>query len=169
MLRTKVNLHCVDGKGNKTRFIYEARDNNPTDADVLALVASFAALTDLGIEDVTVTRRVVGHTATAAAATSVRVRDTASLQCHKGAAYGGVYSFGLAGLKDTLVNPDGTLVITNPAISSFLEHFDDGTGILAVAGNFTVSDGEELAENGADPTLPSGYTQISGQIDGSRR
>lgn len=166
-LRTKIALHCTDGKSKKTKFMYEARDNNPSDGAINNLVDAFRTISRLGVERATVTRD-INISPSAAEDVDVRVADTANLKCHKSESSGGTYTFELVAVKDELVNPDGTLKITEAPFSNWCELFDDGAGLFGIQGNFTVSDGEALAENGATPTLPSGYTQISGQLDGKR-
>lgn len=169
-IRTIVTLHCVDGKNKKTQFQYEPkRSPIPTDADVQALVDGFLAISELGIERVTVTYPVTSIDPVAATDIDARVSDTASLTCHKSESVGGTYSFQFAAVKDNLINPDGSLKITETVFSDWVELFDDGSGLFGVQGLYTISDGEELAENGSTPTLPSGYTQIRGKLTGRRR
>jgi hypothetical protein len=167
-IRTKVTLHCVDGRGNKTRFAYEARDNNPDDGDISDLVAAFKAISNLGVERVSVTRDVTTIAASAAADVDVRVNDVAYLLCHKSETVGGEYTFQMVAVKPAYINPDGTLKVDNAVFTNWCEWFDDGSGLLGVQGPFTISDGESLAENGSTPTLPSGYTPIKGWLDKTR-
>jgi hypothetical protein len=49
--------------------------------------------------------------------------------------------------KASLLNADGTVIITDGAIDSWRENFDDGAGIPAVVGDWYVSDQEELIED----------------------
>ena len=164
--RTIVTIHAVDGAGEKSRFEYESVAAVPDDADVIGMVTDWKALTNLGYDKVTVTYP-VDTPAVPATTTSARIGDTAKLNCHKGEDFGGTYSFRLAAIKDTLLV--GKIIKHADAlVAAFLEWFDDGTGILAVAGPFTISDGEQLAEAGADVTLPSGTTAISGELTGKR-
>lgn len=164
--RTIVTIHAVDGAGDTSRFEYEAVDNNPSDANILGMVADWKALNNLGYSKVSVTRN-VDTPPVPADELLARIGDTAKLTAHKGAEFGGTYSFRLAAIKPALLSGND-IVITNAAIAAFLEWFDDGTGLLGVAGPFTVSDGEQLAENGSDPTLPSGLVAISGELTGKR-
>lgn len=164
--RTIVTIHAVDGSGKTTRFEYEGLINNPTDANVIAMAADWKALTLLGYSKLSVTREVV--TAPVPADDELaRIGDTAKLTAWKGAAFGGTYSFRLAAIKPALLSGDD-IIITAPEVAAFLEWFDDGTGILAVQGPFTISDGEQIAENGSTPTLPSGNAAISGELTGKR-
>jgi len=164
--RTIVTIHAVDGAGEKSRFEYESVAQVPDDADVIGMVTDWKALMNLGYEKVTVTYK-VDTPPVPATTTSARIGDTAKLNCHLGAAFGGTYSFRFAAIKDTLL-VGTTLKHTDALFAAFLEWFDDGTGLLAVAGPFTISDGEQLAENGSDPTLPSGNVAISGELTGKR-
>jgi len=164
--RTIVTIHAVDGANRPTRFEYESLDPEPTDANITGLVADWKALTNLGYTKVTSTRT-VDTPAVPADNVLARVGDTAKLTAWKGEEFGGTYSFRLAAIKSTLLSGDD-IIITNAAIAAFLEWFDDGTGIAAIQGPFTISDGEQLAENGSDPTLPSGLTAISGELTGKR-
>ncbi len=167
-IRTHVTLHCVDGRGQKTRFNFESLVENPTDGNIQSLVSAFTAISELGIERVTVTRPVSAIAAIPAADVDARIGDTAVLTCHKGEAFGGTYSFQFAAVRDAFVNPDGSLIYTNAVFSNWCEWFDDGSGLLGLQGPFTLSDGEQLAENGSNPTLPSGYTQMYGYLTGRR-
>lgn len=164
--RTVVTIHAVDGANKASRFEYEALVNNPTDANILGMVADWKALTNLGYSKVSVTR-FVDTPSVPADELLARIGDTAKLTAWKGAAFGGTYSFRLAAIKTALLSGDD-IIITDPLIAAFLEWFDDGDGLLGVQGPFTISDGEQLAENGADPTLPSGNTAISGELTGKR-
>ena len=129
-IRTIVTLHCVDGKNTKTRFSYESLVENPTDGNIQSLVSAFKAISKLGIERVTVTRPVSAIAAVAADDIYARVGDTAILTCHKGEAFGGLYSFQFAAVKDALVKSDGSLDYENAAFSSWCEWFDDGSACL---------------------------------------
>jgi hypothetical protein len=164
--RTIVTIHAVDGAGKPSRFEYESVANVPSDANVTGMVADWKALTNLGYEKISVTYN-VDTPPVPADNVLARIGDTAKLTAHKGAAYGGTYSFRLAAIKTTLLNGDD-IIIGSAEVAAFLEWFDDGDGLLGVAGPFTISDGEQLAENGADPTLPSGLTAISGELTGKR-
>lgn len=164
--RTIVTIHAIDGAGKGTRFEYESLDPEPTDGDITGMVADWKALTNLGYTKVTSTR-VVDTPPVPADNVLARIGDTAKLTAHKGEAFGGTYSFRLAAIKSTLLSGDD-IIITNAAVAAFLEWFDDGTGTLAIQGPFTVSDGEQLAENGSTPTLPSGLVAISGELTGKR-
>lgn len=165
-LHTIVTIHAQDGAGRKSNFEYEALASDPSDGDVIALVQDWKALTNLGYTHVSVTRPVI-TVADPPDTTEARIGDTAKLTVHKGAAFGGTYSFRLAAIKSTLLSGDD-IIITNAAIAAFLENFDDGEGTLAVQGSFAISDGEQVAENGSDPTLPSGNSAISGELTGKR-
>lgn len=167
-LRTHVNIHAIDGKGKKSTFEYESLAPIPTDGNVNSLVAAWKAMTRLGVEKVTVTYPLAGFAAIAPDDVGARLGDTAILQCWKGVDFGGTYSFRLAAIKDALLNADGTFIIASAEFQSFAEWFDDGLGIFSVQGPFTISDGEQLAENGSDQTLPSGLTAFSGRINGKR-
>lgn len=163
---TIVTIHAKDGAGNRTRFEYESVAAVPSDANVLGMVADWKAITDLGYEKVTVTYP-VDTPAVPADAVTARIGDTAKLNCHKGEEFGGTYTFRLAAIKTSLL-VGKVIKHDDPLIAAFLEWFDDGTGILAVAGPFTISDGEQLAEAGSDVTLPEGDTAISGELTGKR-
>lgn len=161
-IHTQVNIHAVDGKGQKSLFTYEALDDLPTAGDVTSLVAAWKALTNLGYTHVTVTYPTDDAAVPADLATA-RLGDTATLQCYKGEAFGGTYTFKLAAIKEALLNSDGTLKFEDAAFTDFAEWFDDGSGLLGVQGSFTISDGEQLAENGSNPTLPNGFTTFGGR------
>lgn len=169
-IRTHVTLHCVDGMAQKTRFSYETVDENPSDGNIQNLVNAFTAISNLGVEYVTVTRPVSAVGAVPVADPDARIGDGAFLQAHKGEAFGGVYTFKFAAVRAALLNPDGSFQLTNAAFTDWCEWFDDGSGLFGLAGPFTVSDGEQLAENGSNPTLSSGgYTQIAGRVRNRRR
>lgn len=164
--RTIVIIHAVDGAGDTSRFEYEALANNPSDANVIGMATDWKTLTNLGYTKLTVTRE-VDTPPVPADNILARIGDTAKLTAWKGEEFGGTYSFRLAAIKPTYLSGND-IIITHADIAAFLEWFDDGTGILAVQGPFTISDGEQLAENGATPTLPSGNTAISGELTGKR-
>jgi hypothetical protein len=167
-LRTHVNIHAIDGKGKKTTFSYESLNPVPSDGNINSLVSAWKAITRLGVEKVTITFPLDGFAPIAPDDVGARLGDTAILQCHKGAEFGGMYTFRLAAIKEALLNADGTFIIASSEFASFAEWFDDGTGLFGLQGPFTVSDGEQLAENGSAPTLPSGLTAFSGRINGKR-
>lgn len=164
--RTLVTIHAIDGAGKPTRFEYEGLVANPTDANVIGMATDWKAITNLGYTGLSVTR-FVDTPAVPADDVLARVGDTARLTCHLGEAFGGTYSFRLAAIKPALLT-GRNIIVSDPLIAAFLEWFDDGTGLLAVQGPFTISDGEQLAEAGSDPTLPSGNTAIAGELTGKR-
>lgn len=166
---TYVTLHCKDGKNKPTRFSYESLADIPDDGDVQDLIDAFKAMSRLGIEAVTISYHLDGFVPIPADDIDARIGDTAILTCHKGAEFGGTYSFKLAAIHDDLVDNNGNLKVEESAFTDWCELFDDGSGLLGVQGAFTISDGEQLAENNSDPTLPSGFTPISGKLTGKRR
>lgn len=168
-LHTYVVLHCVDGKNKKTRFAYESLAVDPDNGDIQDLIDGFKGISRLGIEAVTISKHFEGFAPIPADDVNARIGDAASLKAHKGAAFGGTYTFSFAAVLDSLVDSNGNLLHENAAFTDWCELFDDGSGLLGIQGSFTVSDGEQLAENGSDPTLPSGNTPISGQLNGKRR
>lgn len=168
-LRTHVTVHAVDGKQEKTRFEYESLAAIPSDADVNSLVSDWKSMTRLGVEDVSVTYHLAGFTPIPPDDVNARIGDTAFLQCHKGEAFGGTYTFKLAAIKEALLNGDGTFILASSEFSSWCEWFDDGATLLGLQGPFTISDGEQLAENNSNPTLPSTLTQITGRVRNKRR
>ena len=166
-IRTMVNIHAIDGKGHKSVFSYESLATNPTAGDITSLLAAWKAMTRLGCTHVTVTYK-TDDAAIAADDVGARLGDTATLECYKGEEFGGTYTFKLAAIKETLLNSDGTLKYQEAAFTDFAEWFDDGSGLLGLQGPFTVSDGEQLAENGSNPTLPNGYTTKGGKTKSRR-
>lgn len=168
-LHTYVILHAVDGKNKKTRFAYESLAVDPDNGDIQDLIDGFKAISRLGVEAVTISKHYEGFVPIPADDVDARIGDVATLKCHKGAAFGGTYSFQFAAVLDALVDNNGNLNVENSAFTDWCELFDDGAGLLGIQGAFTVSDGEQLAENNSDPTLPSGLTPISGQLRGKRR
>lgn len=168
-IRTHVNIHSVDGIGQKSKFIYESLAPIPADSDVNAMVAAWKAMTRLGVEAVTITYPLAGFAVIPADDADARIGDSAFLQCHKSEAVGGTHTFKLAAINAALLNADGSFILNSVEFSDFCEWFDDGSGLFGLQGSFTVSDGEQLAENGSNPTLPSGLTQIAGRVKNKRR
>ncbi len=166
-IRTVVNIHAVDGKGHKSVFSYESLADIPSAGNVSSLVASWKNMTRLGYSHVTVTYK-TDDVAVPADDIGARLGDTATLECWKGEEFGGTYTFKLAAIKEALLNSDGSLLYQNAAFTDWAEWFDDGSGLFGLQGPFTLSDGEQLAENGAAPTLPSGYTTKGGKTKARR-
>lgn len=151
--RTYCTLTFRDAYGKTTTRRYQSRDTNPSDAVCQALATKAQAYTALSVVDAVVTRSVdVTGITTAAEAKSSRQKDSSlvfekSLLRDSG---GGQFTFNMPEPKDALVDPDGTIDLTDAAITGWREEFDDGAGIPAIVGDWYVSDGEELVED-ADP------------------
>lgn len=137
---------------------FEARDAAISDADANALVNAIAAITKLGVIEASVSRP-LSITTTDAEAGSSTV-STASLRTRK--TDGGTYTFSLPEPKDAMINTDGTLDTSAAELAAWGELFDDGAGVLGVAGDFFVSDGETLAEVNGSANV---YTILGGELD----
>ncbi|MCB9105855.1 MAG: hypothetical protein H6633_16690 [Anaerolineales bacterium] len=150
-----VTVTLQDSNGMQTQRRYEARVAAVTDAQAIALADDLQATTQLQVVDLQISRRVAGFTATAAEANSA-VAETASVRAQL--ATGAFYSLTMPALK-AAVKSGSNVVGTNADLQTFLGHFDDGGGVAGTAGNFYVSDGEELAE-----TFIEGG-QVSGKVN----
>lgn len=137
-----VTITFQDSDGQQTQRTYEGRLAALTDAQAITLADDLQALTQLEVVDLQISRRVTGFTPTAAETNSA-VAETATIRAELGG--GGFHSFNLPALKSTFKS--GASVNGNDAaIATFLGHFDNGDGVGATAGNFYVSDGEEISE-----------------------
>lgn len=138
-----------DENGLKTTRSYEGRIADLLDADAIALADDLQALTQLEVIDVTVTKHIAGFTPISAG-TNSSVAETASVTCEK--EEGDYHTFNLPALKSS--QKSGSNVNVTAALITFLEHFDNGDGVAAVAGEFYVSDGEELTEVSLEASPP---------------
>lgn len=150
-----VTVTLQDSNGMQTRRTYEARSAAISDADANALADALQAITQLSVTDVQVSRRVTGFTSTAAEANSA-VAETASVRTQL--ASGAFYSLNMPALK-AAVKSGSNVVGSDANLQAFLANFDNGDGVGATAGNFYVSDGEELSE----AFIENG--QVSGQVN----
>lgn len=148
--RSTVTLTFLDAYGKQTKRSYQARDTEPSDAQVEALATDAQALTALSLTKAVVTREVdVSAITTAAESKSSRQKDASIVYQKSGLRNSkiGRYTFNVPEPKAALVNGNGTLDLSDGAFDSWRENFDDGDGIPAVVGDFYVSDGEELIED----------------------
>lgn len=129
----------IDSYGRHTNRRYEV-ETQTLKADYGTLATAFAAeieaISDLGLESVTLLRPLgVSHAVTAGANVDV------------GATFNGLLSGGegkhasikMPGFKASLVDPDGSIDITDADVDAFLDRF------LTAAGDFLLSDGEQMA------------------------
>lgn len=153
-----VTYKMQDSFGRVASARFEHRTNTPPSGDVQAMATSLANVTKLGVVSATVSyAEDVTAQATTPEAGANRQVD-AFLQTRK--ADGGTYTFTLMHPKDALVNANGTLDLTAGALINFVENFDDGTGIAGIAGDWYISDGEELLEGtGGDNILAGGLNK----------
>jgi len=145
-----VTFTWQDAYGKTTTRSYQARDNEPTDAEVQALAVDAQALSALSLVKAVVTREVsITGQSDAAEAKSSRQKDASLvfLKSDLRTSRAGRYTFNLPEPKAALVNADGTIDLTDAAVDAFRENFDDGSGIPAVVGDWYVSDQEELIED----------------------
>jgi hypothetical protein len=145
-----VTFTWQDAYGKTTTRSYQGRDNEPTDGEVQALAADAQALSALSLVKAVVTREVdITGQSDAAEAKSSRQKDGSLvyLKSNLRSSRAGRYTFNLPEFKAALLNADGTVIITDGAIDSWRENFDDGSGIPAVVGDWYVSDQEELIED----------------------
>lgn len=152
-----------DSYGKRVSRRFQAKSAGVTDGQVQALGANLAALTQLGLIEAMVTKP-VSITATSAVAESTRSAG-AAVRYRKSSSSpsnGGVWTLKIPQPVAALVNADGGLDIANAVFNNFAENFDDGLGLLAVAGDFYISHGEELMEATA-----SDNAVISGELDKS--
>ena len=140
-----------DSNGKQIQRRYEIKSG--TDAtECIELADVLQATTQLEVIDVLLTTRVTGFTPIGAEANS-SVAETASVAAQLGD--GRMYSFNMPALKAALKT--GKNVIGNSAtLLNFLEYFDDGVGIANVAGDFYVSDGQEISETFHEDGLVTG-------------
>lgn len=137
-----VTITLQDSNGMQTQRRYEARIAGIVDADVISLANELQAITQLEVVDAQVSRRVTGFTPIAAEANSA-VAETASVRAQL--ASGAFTSLNLPALKAAVKagsNVDGG----DANLQAFLQNFDNGDGVGAAAGDYFVSDGEELSE-----------------------
>lgn len=137
-----VTVTLQDADGQQTQRRYEARSAAVTDAQAYGLADLLQAITQLTVVDVQVSRRVTGFTPIAVE-TNASVAETASVRCQLTS--GAFTSLNLPALKAAVKagsNVDGG----DADLQAFLASFDNGDGVGGTAGNFYVSDGEELSE-----------------------
>lgn len=158
MANTYVNVRFRDAWQREISRRYQAKSAAISDANALAAVNAIAAITKLGVIEATVSRPLT-ITPTDPTAGS-NVTSTASLRCRK--SNGGQYTFSLPEPKDAYINPDGTLITTDAVFDTWGELFDDGAGLAGIAGDFFVSDGEELSEVDSGNNILS---ILGGQLD----
>lgn len=148
--KTMVKFIFRDAYGKRTSRSYRSKDDNPSDGDVQALATDAQAISALSLIKATVSREVdVTGITDAAEAKSSRQKD-ASIVYNKsslGDSLGGTYTFNITEPKAALVDSAGKLILTAGAWDNWRENFDDGAGIGGVAGNFYVSEQEELVED----------------------
>jgi hypothetical protein len=130
-----------DSDGQETQRRYEIKSGT-TATQCIELADVLQAITQLAVKDVLLTTRVTGFTPSAAE-TNSSVAETASVAVEL--ADGRDYSFRMPALKSA-IKSGSTVIGTNAALLDFLEYFDDGAGIANVAGDFYVSDGQEISE-----------------------
>lgn len=129
----------IDAYGRHTNRKYEV-ETQALKADYGTLATAFAAeieaISDLGVESVTLLRPLgVSHAVTAGANVDV------------GATFNGLLSGGegkhasikMPGFKAAKVDPDGSIDIEDADVEAFLDRF------LTAAGDFLLSDGEQMA------------------------
>lgn len=136
-----VTIVMQDADGNETSRRYEIK-NGTTATQAIELADVLQAITQLEVVDVLLTTRVTGFTATAAEANST-ASQTSSIKVQLGD--GRDYTFNVPAPVAAIKS--GTNIIGNHAdLLAFLEYFDNGDGLLNVAGDFYVSDGQEISE-----------------------
>lgn len=145
-----------DSNGLRTTRSYEGRIAALADADAIALADDLQAITQLEVVDLTVTKRLTGFTPSAAEANSA-VAETASVRTLLES--GAYHTFNLPALKAAVKSGSNVNVIA--ALITFLEHFDNGDGVAAVAGEFFVDDGEELTEVSLEAAPPN----VTGKVN----
>jgi len=148
--RSTVTFTYQDAYGKQTKRSYQARDDEPSNAQVVALATDAQALTALSLVKAVVNREVdVTAVTTAAVALSSRQKDASIVYLKSGLRNSkvGRYTFNVPEPKAALVAGNGVLVLSDGAFDDWRENFDDGSGIPAVVGDFYVSDGEELIED----------------------
>lgn len=134
-----LSMVFIDSYGRHTNRKYEV-ETQTLKADYGTLATAFAAeieaISDLGLESVTLLRPLgVSHAVTAGANVDV------------GATFNGLLSGGegkhasikMPGIKAALVDPDGSIPIDDADVDAFLDRF------LTAAGDFLLSDGEQMA------------------------
>ena len=137
-----ITVTLQDADGQETQRSYEGRTALISDAQAIALADDVQALTQLAVVDLQISRRVSGFAATAAE-TNSSVAETASLKVEL--SDGAKHTINLPALKAAFKS-GATVNGNDAAFATFLSHFDDGGGVGATAGNFYVSDGEEVSE-----------------------
>jgi len=146
-----VSVILQDSNGKQISRRYEKKSGS-TETEAIEVADALQATTQLEVVDVLLTTRVAGYTPIAAEANS-SVSETASVAVQL--ADGRGYSFNMPALKAALKT--GKNVIGNNAtLLAFLEYFDDGAGIANVAGDFYVSDGQEISETFHEDGLVTG-------------
>lgn len=145
-----------DSFGREQKRSYENRTPGaPAGGEVVALANALAAITRLGVETATVSYQEDISAAATVAANEASRQNDARLEVKRSG--GGTYTFNLPHPKPALVNADGTLDIANAAFTTWVELFDDGLGIGGVAGDWFISDGDEVAEGVGGDNIIRGF------------
>lgn len=137
-----VTVTLEDDNGLQTSRSYEAKSAAIADATAIALSDQLQTLTQLSVVDVVISRRPAGFQSDAPE-TNSSVAETASITVKK--TEGDRHTFNMPALKAAYKSGSGVNG-SHADILAFLENFDDGAGVAGVAGNFYVSDKEELSE-----------------------
>lgn len=136
-----VTIVLQDIDGQETSRRYEIKSGT-TGTQAIELADALQAITQLEVVDVLLTTRVTGFTPVAAEANST-ASQTSSVKVQLGD--GRDYTFNIPAPKSTIKS--GKNIIGNNAdLLAFLEYFDNGDGVFNVAGDFYVSDGQEISE-----------------------
>ena len=155
---TTVRVNLRDSRGMETSRSYGWTDGSmPDDSDVIALMDALQNITQLEVLGATASKK-IAYNGTSPDPGST-IAEVASLTVLKSQSDGGgKYTFRLPQAKETLIE-GSALVISDNAFRAWVELFDDGSGLQGVAGPWTVSNGEKLAEG------TNGDSIISGHVD----
>jgi len=132
-----VSLTLIDGYNRTTHKRYGCNANTVADAQTYAdaLLADLEDVSDLGQAKVEVTFPLTVTVPVAAVAgANIDVGGTLHAELTSGKGYG----LKVPGIKDSMVNADGSIAIDDAAIVAFVANFEAGD-------HFTVSDGETIA------------------------
>lgn len=146
----KVTVTLLDDFQRTTKRSYTHRtSDNPPEADVTGLLTDLQALTALSVIDAQVTYPVDVSAIQDAVESDASRQNDWSMEVRKSLlrnSRGGSYTFNLPQPKAALTGPTKQIDTTQTELNDWIENFDDGAGIAAIAGNWYVSDGEELVE-----------------------
>lgn len=146
----KATFTLIDSENKTTTRTYTHRTSDAIpEADVTGLATDLQALTGLSVIEAQITypQDVSGISADVEDKASRQVDW--SLEVRKSTlrnSRGGKYTFNLPDPKDVLQLGNGQVDQNAAVMNNFLENFDDGDGLAAVAGEWYISDGEEVVE-----------------------